>query len=309
VGEPILLRLTLTGAGNLRLVDAPEVRDIPGWRVLPRGSDVLTEVVDGVAQGTRTFDYVLIPGEVGTVTLPPLELSYFDPATGEYRVAQTLPLVLEAVENPALPAAQAVLTTTTAAPPELPTPEPLPADVAAVAPRLASGLPVLALLPAPERVPLQQPPLTSSRLFWALWALPALAMVLGAGAYRSSRSGARQARQANRARAGAGREILRRLPPPAAFETPAGAVAAADGALLEYLERKLGRPVKGMALPALAALLVEAGAPAPLAQRVLECLRAGEQARYSAVEIDRSAAAELHGDVVACIRELDEVLA
>jgi hypothetical protein len=99
------------------------------------------------------------------------------------------------------------------------------------------------------------------------------------------------------------------LPPPAAFETPAGAVAAADGALLEYLERKLGRPVKGMALPALAALLVEAGAPAPLAQRVLECLRAGEQARYSAVEIDRSAAAELHGDVVACIRELDEVLA
>ncbi len=317
VGEPIQLRLTLSGAGNVRLAPAPDLRELVGWRVLERSSDVLTEVIDGTARGTRTFDYVLIPSVPGTVTLPPIELVYFDPAAGVYRTAQTQPLVLNA-EGVAAPLEPAGVLTNT-----LPTAPPAPSTAAATVAatltlpltlsaeaKLASGEAVLALRPAPAALPVATQPLARSPFFWSLWLLPgaALAIAIGARRGRQGKGAKRAAQQAARSRARAGSEVLRELPPPAAFASPAEASAAAQQALTEFLQRKLGRPAHGLGRAPLVAALVAQGAPPPLAEQVAALLAAGDQARYAPLGVDWPAAQELHGAVTTLIRELDKVL-
>lgn len=318
VGEPIQLRLTLSGAGNVRLAPAPLLRELAGWRILERGSDVLSEVIDGTARGTRTFDYMLIPGVPGTVTLPPIELAFFDPAAGAYRTAQTQPQVLtaEGVAAPLEPAG--VLTTTTPAPdptataaaaalvPITGTGVLTPADAA----KLASGEAALQLRPAPEVLPAATQPLARNPLFWSLWLLPAGALVLGFGARRREWGGRarRAAQQAARSRARAGSDVLRALAPPAAFAGAAEASAAAQQALTEYLQRRLGRPVRGMGRAPLVAALAAQGAPPDLANEAAAILAAGDQARYAPLAADWGAAQQLHNAVTSLIRELDKVL-
>jgi hypothetical protein len=317
VGEPILLRLTLTGQGNLRLAPAPALRELPGWRLLDRGSDVLTEVVEGVAGGTRTFDYMLIPSQGGSATVPPIELVYYDPGTGVYQIAQTPPIVLTAEGALPTPAPASVLTTSVAAEPDADvaqaslSAEAAGADATSPAAKLASGAAALTLMESSGPTRRATPPLTQNPLYWSLWLLPAVALVLGASVRRQARGGVnarRAAHQEARARARAGSETLRALAPPAAYEGPHEASLAAHRALNDYLVRKLGAATAGLGRSGLTPHLIAHGAPPHLAERVVALLKQGDQARYAPLAIDWPTAQQIHANVTVAIRELDQVL-
>ncbi len=86
-GEPLPVDLTVTGSGNLAFWLPPTVDWPAGTRAyLDRTTDAeRTEA--GLLGGTKTFRFLLLPDSVGSVALPTVAYSYFDPASASYRVA------------------------------------------------------------------------------------------------------------------------------------------------------------------------------------------------------------------------------
>jgi hypothetical protein len=89
--EPINLTLRISGSGNLRLIEKPEIASIPGLRILdPEIKDEVHAGPDGV-RGTRTFRYPILPQTDGKFVIPLVRIAYFDPRAKSYRTLQTGP--------------------------------------------------------------------------------------------------------------------------------------------------------------------------------------------------------------------------
>ena len=85
VGDPMLLTVRLSGAGNVKLFPAPKL-DIP-WANLVRADERVQ--VDSTARrirGAKEFDWVLTPKVAGELDLPPIRYGYFNPDTRRYAV-------------------------------------------------------------------------------------------------------------------------------------------------------------------------------------------------------------------------------
>lgn len=94
VGESTTLTLTVSGTGNAHRISPPALPELDGFKVY---DDKPTGSVDHSGhqvKGRRTYTHSLVPTEPGTVTLPAIELVYFDPAKG-YRTDRVGPFELE----------------------------------------------------------------------------------------------------------------------------------------------------------------------------------------------------------------------
>ena len=90
--EAVTLRVDYSGTGNLRTLPAPDVEFPVEFEAFPpETSDRIAEG-GGSLQGTRTHEYVLIPRVPGELTIPAIEVAYFDPATGRYGTSRSQPL-------------------------------------------------------------------------------------------------------------------------------------------------------------------------------------------------------------------------
>ena len=86
VGDPMLLTVRLSGAGNVKLFPPPRI-DIP-WANLVRADERVQ--VDSAARkirGAKEFDWVLTPKVAGELDVPPIRYGYFNPDTRRYAVA------------------------------------------------------------------------------------------------------------------------------------------------------------------------------------------------------------------------------
>jgi hypothetical protein len=86
VGEPIRLRATLTGAGNLDRLLTPELPSSESWDVLPAAERRRH------ADEQRFFVYTLIPRLPGKLLTPAIGFSTFDPATKRYTRVEFKPI-------------------------------------------------------------------------------------------------------------------------------------------------------------------------------------------------------------------------
>jgi hypothetical protein len=64
--------------------------------VSPPAADGARELTGTAVGGSRRWSYAVVPEASGLFRLPPVEVTYFDPAAGEYRVAAGGPLLLRA---------------------------------------------------------------------------------------------------------------------------------------------------------------------------------------------------------------------
>lgn len=88
--EAVTYKLTISGKGNLMLINTPELSFPNVFEVYdPQESDNLTRNNAGVS-GSKTFEWVLIPRNQGEYEIPETTISFFNPQTGQY-VTQTLP--------------------------------------------------------------------------------------------------------------------------------------------------------------------------------------------------------------------------
>ncbi len=87
--EAITLNYTISGRGNLSLIDALNINIPDEFEVYePNISDELSKSEAG-QRGKRTFQYIIIPRVEGNYIIPPLEFTYFNTNSGKYETLRT----------------------------------------------------------------------------------------------------------------------------------------------------------------------------------------------------------------------------
>lgn len=107
--EAATLTFTITGSGNLKLIQTPKLP-------LPNGLDTYDpQVIDTITgrsttiSGSKIITYSITPRTPGDYTIPSIPFSYFNPQTGQYTTLQTKPFKLSvtAGKNYTAPVAKA----------------------------------------------------------------------------------------------------------------------------------------------------------------------------------------------------------
>ncbi len=101
MGDPVTMKLRVTGRGNFDRVEAPAFGERQGWRSYPPSSSFKGDDDVGIS-GAKTFEMAVIP-EAKHTAMPAFVFSYFDPVAEQYRQIASLPGSL-AVEDGAAPA-------------------------------------------------------------------------------------------------------------------------------------------------------------------------------------------------------------
>jgi hypothetical protein len=97
IGEAATLRFKVEGTGNLKWIDrGPEVT-VPGARVFPPQTKSDLKAGPSGISGSRTWEFVVVPQTAGTLEVPSLAFSFFDPKAGKVIKSETpsLPLRVE----------------------------------------------------------------------------------------------------------------------------------------------------------------------------------------------------------------------
>ncbi len=102
-GDAVSFKLTISGTGNIHGVKPPKLTDRvdgpDGWRAydptvkenIERGSEI---------RGEKVLTYLLMPQKGGRLTIPALELTYFDPKTARYETTRTGALEVDVEGDP-----------------------------------------------------------------------------------------------------------------------------------------------------------------------------------------------------------------
>jgi hypothetical protein len=91
VGDPLTLRMRITGSGNFDRVDSTMLDHVDQWKTYPPKSSFNTSDPVGFS-GMKTFEQPVIASKPGTQELPGLSFSYFDPNARRYETARSASL-------------------------------------------------------------------------------------------------------------------------------------------------------------------------------------------------------------------------
>jgi hypothetical protein len=93
VGDPITLRLKVTGTGNFDRVSSAMLAGDSHWKTYSPKSHF--DPADSVGyQGEKTFEQPIIPNDAGVSAIPSVSFSYFDPETRQYVTRTTVPVAV-----------------------------------------------------------------------------------------------------------------------------------------------------------------------------------------------------------------------
>ena len=88
------LKVTVSGTGNLPIVNAPPVKwpdSIEAYEATAKEDIDKTVAPMG---GSKTFEYVFTPEHQGNYSLSPVSFSYFDPSSASYKTLESQPIAL-----------------------------------------------------------------------------------------------------------------------------------------------------------------------------------------------------------------------
>jgi hypothetical protein len=108
--EAVTMTVEVSGSGNLKGIAPPQIDLPPTIEAFPPETSDRLRTTDNGVTGTRTYEYVLIPRAPGTLTIPGIDVSYFDPARSGYRTASAEALELTVagrISEAALPGSRA----------------------------------------------------------------------------------------------------------------------------------------------------------------------------------------------------------
>ena len=97
--DPVTLRITISGAGNLKLVKQPQV-ELPNDfdKYAPKVTDKTKLTMSGI-EGSMIYDILIVPRHQGHYELPPVSLIYFDTTTKAYKTVTSESLVLDVAQG------------------------------------------------------------------------------------------------------------------------------------------------------------------------------------------------------------------
>ncbi len=93
--EAITLKVSISGTGNIKLIDKPKIDFPPSLEVFDPKVNLTSNQTQGGASGTKTFEYLIIPRHAGTYRISPITFSFFNPTTEKYQSVSTKEFVIE----------------------------------------------------------------------------------------------------------------------------------------------------------------------------------------------------------------------
>lgn len=99
--ESVSLNIQISGLGNVKLVEVP-TPELPSALEAfdPKISDKVRETAKGM-EGSKAYEYLLIPRYKGVYKIPPIRFSFFDPVAERYQVLESAALEVEVTDGPA----------------------------------------------------------------------------------------------------------------------------------------------------------------------------------------------------------------
>lgn len=95
LGDALTFRFKVTGRGNLKWIDAAPALAIPGSRVFPpRVTSDLRTTRQGI-EGSKTWEFVIVPEQAGAYEIPSISFPYFDPQAQAMRTERTDAIAIE----------------------------------------------------------------------------------------------------------------------------------------------------------------------------------------------------------------------
>ncbi len=98
-GEPINVRLSLSGSGNLQSVSAPFLQNSTGFKTFNAQKKTTNTSPSSLWQQV-TFEQVIIPVDVKANKIGPFSFTYFNPATGKYNQIRSSTIAINVKPNP-----------------------------------------------------------------------------------------------------------------------------------------------------------------------------------------------------------------
>jgi hypothetical protein len=99
-GDPLTLRLKVTGTGDFDRVNSPMLGEVNGWKTYQPSAKFAPADSAGYS-GEKDFEQAVIPMQTGRQTVPALAFSFFNPDTRRYEIEKTTPLSVEVAPTPA----------------------------------------------------------------------------------------------------------------------------------------------------------------------------------------------------------------
>jgi hypothetical protein len=259
LGEPVTLRVVLSGAGNWGTLGEPQWPTPANWRVYNQATHSQSDFSNGEMSGSRVYEQLWTPLAQGKNSLPAIQYSFFDPAAGQYRTISTQPVDIDVA--PGDPRLAASLPQAAA-----------PGNTGAAS--AAAGMPIKA---APAVLTSSARPLMQQTGFLLLFMLP-IGLVMGdlSLAYRkrylqSHAAEMRRSKAYQRARRQL-QKISRRTK---------NVQLDVARIVLVYLEDLIQQPLAGLSHSALAQVLQAQNFSPELSRRVIATLFAGEASEYT----------------------------
>lgn len=93
LNESITIKVTISGQGNIKLLDVPKLKLPPGFESYdPRTSESINRT--GIINGSKTVEYLIVPRVPGTKEIPGVEFTYYDIGFKKYITKTSKPFTI-----------------------------------------------------------------------------------------------------------------------------------------------------------------------------------------------------------------------
>jgi len=95
VGRAVTIKVIARGDGQPGRLQLPELPEIEGTKLANSEERSDSKMRGERVVGEKTHSYALTPLKEGSITIPSLSFSYFDPEAGEYRTKESTPITIK----------------------------------------------------------------------------------------------------------------------------------------------------------------------------------------------------------------------
>ena len=97
--DPVSLRIIVSGVGNLKLIKQPVInipKDFDQYD--PKITDQ-TKLTNNGLEGSKIYDFLIVPRHQGKYEIPPVEFTYFDTSSSSYKTARSEGFTLDVAKG------------------------------------------------------------------------------------------------------------------------------------------------------------------------------------------------------------------
>ncbi|MCK5845791.1 MAG: protein BatD [Bacteroidales bacterium] len=95
--DALNLKVKIQGKGNIELLEVPKINFPPDFEIYdPKISKSIKRTTSGVS-GSKSYEYLIIPGNEGDFTIPSFGFTYFNPKTKKYESCESNDISIEVI--------------------------------------------------------------------------------------------------------------------------------------------------------------------------------------------------------------------